>query len=267
MKTVYCEPGAGESGDGSAGDPIHIDSTTDLDNLLNGTYTNGPAAAASGDIYIFKDGAYDGVRLNNADISGITLKAENKWGATIEWNTGGAAPIGVASAGTADFTVEGFKFTNDATLSDPWRFTGGDVTLLNCWIDLYLGGNDEGIDVISDTLTLDRCVIRYGASATAGTGIFRDVDNLTLTNCTAVLREAGYVFYGTTATVKNSIFYDEEGTCAWQGSSTITDDGGNYADNVTGLPAGVTDVDPLFYSLTNQDYRIRPGSTVVGGAV
>lgn len=135
--------GAGTTGKGTLLDPWEIDSTADLDAILDGSYDSDEidppvGGLVSGDVLLFDDGAYNGIRINNLGKGGINFKAKNLRNlfggstVTVDWTTANEAPFGVPYSGSDDtdtFTIDGFDFTLN---SNTMKHRSGQIQFNRC---------------------------------------------------------------------------------------------------------------------------------------
>lgn len=85
---IYISNEANEEGAGTRNDPFHVDSTEDLDKVLNGSYTAHPTGVklVAGDEVVFLGSSaenYGNIRLGNYFIPGVILAADSPKGAKV----------------------------------------------------------------------------------------------------------------------------------------------------------------------------------------
>jgi len=266
--------GAGTTGKGTEVDPWEIDTTADLDAILDGSYdsdeTDPPIGGlSSGDILIFEDGAYDDIRINNNATDGITFKAKNHrdiFGTpvvTIDWTSANEAPFGSPYSGgdsANTCTIEGIDFTLNA---NTMKHRMGAIQFNRC------GFFGSGANFMQDKCAANFkfCLFEL---ADGVTNFVKDLDTSpTFDFCTVIAQEtdtgtAVYLVDNTTITFDN-------GVLARTASSNATYKQNGGAVNATSgkeshvyqwgsdFTASATD-DPLFIDSDNDDYGPRDPS-------
>ena len=263
------------TGKGTEADPWEIDSTTDLDNIINGTYdsdeTDPPVGGLSaGDVIVLADGAYDGIRLNNTGKDQINFRALNKptasggFNVTIDWTTADEAPFGrpyASGDGSETFYIDGIAFTMNA---NTMKHRCGQVDLKRCKI------RSSAVNFAQDkcrmSLRLCLLVLEDGVSS-----IFKDLDaDVQLDYCTVDCQEAtaGTAVY--VADGCNVITYDSSWGRSVSNNVSYAQNGGTFTGARTDVwqwGAGFTPDstnDPLWGDPDNDDYTPKDGSDLVG---
>ena len=252
MATYYIEYDSGESGDGTLDDPFHVDSTTDLDDILDGTYTNS-TEAVSGDEYVFLDGNYGSVFINNADKNGVLFAALNDSQAIFT-----VFPGKYHSGGSADYECNGL------------------------FIDHYHGGSN--INRYNNKLTLKGGRVHLEGSNRIGyngnflechwkqlelyikntyTEWFRNPGGAqTFDNCSIILDTSygGPRFAHTLSpTFRDCIISSQDSEVTLSHSSSFgSTTSNNWVHNCTGtLPDNIGTADPIFEDPANLKFRLN----------
>lgn len=269
--------GAGTTGKGTEADPWEIDTTADLDNIINGTYdsdeTDPPVGGlTAGDVIVLADGAYDGIRFNNTGKDQINFRALNRptadggFKVTNDWTTADEAPFGRPHAsgdGTETFYIDGVGFTVNA---NTMKHRSGQIDLKRCSI------TSSAASVFKDKcrLSFRLCllVLEDGVSS-----IFHDLDaDTVLDYCTVDCQEATagtavYVADGCNVTTNDSSWgrsvssnasYAQNGGTFNGSRSDVFQWGSDFTPDDT--------TDPLWGDPANGDYTPKNDSKLVGTA-
>lgn len=258
MLTYYIEYGSGESGNGSLNDPFHVDSTTDLNNILSGSYS-GATAAQAGDKYIFLNGAYGDLGLNTGSpVAGITFEAESYLGVSVTIADGADNKTWI---GNAAFTVDGFDIISNHDRNLNFNST---ATLRKCQFSHNVTntywplGNDN-------RLTFEKCVLNIDTSYSA----FLDSNGtVTFDKCAIGLKSStttNFVNTGGTVLATDTILYVISGTWNKGNGSWHANCANNwvYGWN-TSPPTNVGTTDPNLRDPANGDFRPRPDFPLIG---
>lgn len=269
--------GAGTTGKGTEADPWEVDTTADLDNIINGTYdsdeTDPPVGGlTAGDVIVLADGVYDGIRFNNTGKDQINFRALNRptadggFKVTNNWTTADEAPFGrphAAGDGTETFYIDGVGFTVNA---NTMKHRSGQIDLKRCSI------TSSAASVFKDKcrLSFRLCllVLEDGVSS-----IFHDLDaDTVLDYCTVDCQEttagtAVYVADGCNVTtndsswgrsVSSNVSYAQNGGTFNGSRSDVFQWGSDFTPDSTD--------DPLWGDPENGDYTPKDSSKLVGTA-
>jgi len=286
MSTIYLEVGASESGDGSAGNPFHVDGQTALDDILDGSYTNA-SAAQSGDVYVFKAGTYaSGLRINADGHDGLTFRGEGTHAAYFPLVQLG--PIGDLTSNILTRSSETTTFSNlNLQPSSAFRAGGGTLAIVDCLIDAAVSGGYATFQMggyapgstpdgwLRSSISFLRCLVING---TADLFQRRNTNHtytnakdlpspLTIDFCTFILRDQEPFSQGASgasfaANINNSIFYGEDGVTSDSNNyNSFPESANNWAyqtggSRLSGISIATTD--PLFIDPAVDNYRLRP---------
>lgn len=249
---VHIKPGSGVNGAGDISDPFTVDSTTDLDDILNGTYT-GSTAASSGDEIILHDGDYGAVRLNNTDVNGILFAALCHRQAKV------ASGFGISSSdGTANFEIEGIFFDYSGS-NVPMR--ASEVTLNGCAYHVNTGGGRLGYNGNFHKCTWNDCEFYWKSTYTE---MFHSNGGTQYFNNSTVVLDTSYssnpVLMRSTSMQFNECIISclDQQLDGWALGGSFLTSANNWVHNMTGdKPANIGTSDPIFIDPANKIFRLN----------